>query len=233
MNRTDRLYALVEELRAVSPRSRPARELAARFEVSVRTIERDIRALQRSGVPIHVQPGRAGGYVLDRRLSLPPLHLTPAEAVAAAAALGRSAGDPLASHARSALRKLVAVMPPSEGAGAEDLAARVHAGAEPEPYPRVSRVIEQALLHRRVLRIEYTDSKGRSTAREVEPAVFVGGLGGHWYLVGVCRLRRDVRAFRLDRIGRAEETGETSPGHPPARSLPEMPGVLLGTPDHG
>lgn len=233
VNRTDRLYALVEELRAVSPRSRPARELAARFEVSVRTIERDICALQQSGVPIYAEPGRRGGYVLDKRMSLPPLNFTSAEAVAVAVALGRSADNPLASHARSALRKLVAAMPPSEGARAEDLAARVHMVVEPEPYPRVSRVIEQALLHRRVLRIEYTDHKGRSTVREVEPAVFVGGRGGHWYLVGVCRLRRDVRAFRLDRIGRAEETEETSPDHPPARFSPEIPDVLLSTPDLG
>ncbi|GAB3860390.1 helix-turn-helix transcriptional regulator [Dactylosporangium cerinum] len=54
MNRTDRLYALVEELRAVAPRPRSARWLATRFEVSTRTIERDIGALQESGVPIWV-----------------------------------------------------------------------------------------------------------------------------------------------------------------------------------
>ena len=63
MNRTDRLYALVEELRAVSPRPRSARWLAARFEVSSRTVERDIAALQEAGVPIWAEPGRTGGYV--------------------------------------------------------------------------------------------------------------------------------------------------------------------------
>nr|BFE81846.1 hypothetical protein GCM10020093_044470 [Planobispora longispora] len=72
-------------------------------------------------------------------------------------------------------------------------------------------MIEQALLHRRVLRIAYTDSKGQATEREVEPGVFVGGRGGHWYLVGWCRSRGDVRIFRLDRISRAEETDEPSP----------------------
>jgi predicted DNA-binding transcriptional regulator YafY len=64
VNRTDRLYALVEELRAISPRCRSARELAATFEVSVHTVERDISALQQSGVPIFSQPGTRGGYVL-------------------------------------------------------------------------------------------------------------------------------------------------------------------------
>lgn len=220
MNRTDRLYALVEELRAVSPRPRPARELALRFEVSVRTVERDISVLQRSGVPIHAEPGRRGGYVLDRGTSPPPLVFTPAEVVAIAEALGHAGSDP---HARSALRKLMTAIPPARGAATGELTARVHPIAEPEPYPRVSRTIERALLHRRVLRIGYTDQKGRATVREVEPAVFVGGYGGHWYLVAMCRLRQDTRVFRLDRIGWAEESEETSPEHPPGRFSPASP----------
>src|SRR6266849_3062442 len=73
VNRTDRLYALVEELRAVAPRPRSARQLAERYEVSTRTIERDILALQESGVPICAETGRRGGYVIDKTLTLPPL----------------------------------------------------------------------------------------------------------------------------------------------------------------
>jgi predicted DNA-binding transcriptional regulator YafY len=57
VNRTDRLYALVEELRACAPRRRSARELASLYEVSARTIERDIGALQQAGVPIYAMPG--------------------------------------------------------------------------------------------------------------------------------------------------------------------------------
>jgi predicted DNA-binding transcriptional regulator YafY len=58
LNRTDRLYALVEELRAVAPRPRGTRWLAGKFEVSARTIERDISALQQSGVPVWAKVGR-------------------------------------------------------------------------------------------------------------------------------------------------------------------------------
>src|SRR5258707_13189541 len=65
VNRTDRLYALAEELRAVAPRPRSARWLADRFEASTRTIERDISALQQSGGPIRAEPGRTGGYCVD------------------------------------------------------------------------------------------------------------------------------------------------------------------------
>ncbi|WP_425272898.1 helix-turn-helix transcriptional regulator [Rathayibacter festucae] len=76
MNRTDRLYGLVEELRAVSPRPRSARRLAERFEVSVRTIERDPSALQQSGLPIWAEPGRTGGYVIDASATLGPAGFT-------------------------------------------------------------------------------------------------------------------------------------------------------------
>ncbi|MER6593639.1 HTH domain-containing protein, partial [Micromonospora purpureochromogenes] len=108
MNRTGRLYALVEELRAVSPRPRSARWLAGRFEVSTRTIERDIAALQGSGVPIWAEPGRTGGYVVDRAHTLPPVNLTAAEAVAMAVALHRLGGTPFAGAGATALRKLLA-----------------------------------------------------------------------------------------------------------------------------
>ena len=77
MNRIDRLYALVEELRAAGRRGRTARQLAARFEVSVRTIERDLSALGQAGVPLATRTGRAGGFTLDRSMSLPPLNFTP------------------------------------------------------------------------------------------------------------------------------------------------------------
>ncbi|MDP9840943.1 helix-turn-helix transcriptional regulator [Streptosporangium lutulentum] len=227
MNRTDRFHALIEELRAIAPRCRSARELATGLEVSVRTVERDLRALQQSGVPVRADPG-GRGYALGESVTPLPIAFTPDEAVAVAAALSGAQDTPFAFQARSALNKLVAAMSPSEGAsgtvpggdGAGEPLTRGHTTVEPEPYPRVSRVIEQALLHRRVLRLRYEDRKGRTTVREVEPATFVGGRGGRWYLVGVCRLRQDARAFRLDRIGWAEETGEVAPEHPPERFSP-------------
>ncbi|MEV7013498.1 WYL domain-containing protein [Streptosporangium sp. NPDC051022] len=237
MNRIDRLYALVDGLRAAAPGARSVRELAAGLGVSARTVERDISALRGCGVPIRAEPGGGGGYVLDESVPPLPLGLTPAEAAAVAVVLGGSEDGPRDAHARSALRKLVAAMPPVEGepgeAGSGEFAGRSRAAAEPEPYPRVAKVIERSLLHRRVLRIEYEDRKGRRTLREVEPTVFVGGQGGHWYLVGMCRLRRDVRVFRLDRIRRAEETGESSPEHPPGEFSARLPGLFPGDPGSG
>ncbi|MEU7002896.1 YafY family protein [Nonomuraea sp. NPDC046570] len=238
MNRTDRLYALVEDLRAISPRCRSARELAKRFDVSVRTIERDISALQQSGVPIYAEPGRRGGYAIDKKASLPPLNFTPAEAVAIAVALSRAGDQPFARQARSALHKLVAAMPGTEGDLARELARRVQLVTPAEPDPDIqplgpagiSRTIEDALLRRRVLRLDYADRKGALTSRDVEPGVFLGGRGGFWYLVAWCRLREDVRVFRLDRIAGAATTGERCPDRPLegfATEVPEM--IVQGT----
>lgn len=109
MNRTDRLYGLVEELRAAGGRGRTARQLAAHFEVSVRTIERDLSALGQAGVPLATRQGRGGGYTLDRSMTLPPLNFTPPDA--AAVALSLSENVLFARDAYSALRKIAAAMP--------------------------------------------------------------------------------------------------------------------------
>src|SRR5579872_4904053 len=101
MNRTDRLYALVEKLRARAPLTLRAVELAKHFEVSTRTIERDLLALQQAGVPIWSQPGPGGGYGLTVEATLPPLNLTSAEAVALATALAANRNMPLAEAGQS------------------------------------------------------------------------------------------------------------------------------------
>ncbi|WP_243732887.1 HTH domain-containing protein [Rathayibacter sp. PhB1] len=105
MNRTDRLYGLVEELRAVSPRPRSARRLAERFEVSVRTIERDLSALQQSGLPIWAEPGRTGGYVIDASATLGPAGFTLDEALAVLIGLSALERSPFLHAARTAARK--------------------------------------------------------------------------------------------------------------------------------
>lgn len=209
MNRTDRLYALVEELRAVSPRPRSARWLARRFEVSVRTIERDIAALQASGVPIWAESGRTGGYVVDRAHTLPPVNLTAAEAVAMAVALHRLAGTPFAAAANAALRKLVAVMPAADVAEAHRLAGRVHLVGDGPATP-VPRLVADALSAERVLRLRYADRNGAESVRDVEPVGYVGNAR-HWYLLGWCRLRGDLRTFRTDRITSVTALAEAVP----------------------
>ena len=228
MNRTDRLYALVEELRAVAPRPRSARWLAERYEVSTRTIERDILALQESGVPVYAETGRRGGYVIDKTLTLPPVNFTAAEMVAIAVALGAEA-TPFASATRSALRKVLAAAPAGRAAEAAQLVDRVRLIGTARPGESVppSQVIQEAITAGHVLVLDYRDRNGAVTVREVEPVAFAG-TRAQWYLVGWCRLRDGARAFRVDRIESAADTGEPAPRRSYRDLKLDIPDALVG-----
>jgi predicted DNA-binding transcriptional regulator YafY len=203
MNRTDRLYALVEELRARSPRLMRAAELARRFEVTTRTIERDLLALQEAGVPIWAQPGPGGGYGLNAEMTLPPLNLTPTEAAAIATALTASRAMPFAEAGRSALNKVVGVMAAAPKSAASRLVSHIRVVQGPGgPVNPVADIIQQALIDAVAVELTYRDAQGHETRRVVEPAGIIGTRNG-WYLAAWCRLRQAPRYFRLDRIAQA------------------------------
>jgi predicted DNA-binding transcriptional regulator YafY len=318
VNRTDRLYALVEDLRASAPRPQSARRLAARYEVSARTIERDILALQESGVPVYAEPGRRGGYAIDKTMTLPPVNFTAAEMVAIAVALARDERTPFAAATRSALRKVLAVAPAAQTAQAAQLIDRVRlvgaarpgqaasvpaaavdtvavdtvavdtvavdtvavdtvavdtvaaaAGggpAHPAPEggavragtegavtreamarPRSAReraasrwggpqpgavplVIQDAITVGHVLRLDYRDRHDQVTVREVEPVAFVA-TRSQWYLLAWCRLRQGSRAFRLDRILAAADTGAPAPPRAYQDLDVDIPDAVISRPD--
>jgi predicted DNA-binding transcriptional regulator YafY len=222
VNRTERLYALAEELRAAGPAGRTSAWLARRLEVSTRTVKRDIDALLQAGVPLWAQSGPGGGYVLDAAASLPPLNLTAAEAAAVALALAALPDLPYAADGRSALTKVLAAMPPDERARAGAVAERLWLRTPEEaPRPAVARVLDEALRRQVVLVLRFADRRGGVTERAVEP-VALAATGGHWHLLAWCRLRTAPRWFRTDRIVAAHLTTEPSPAHDPA--------TLFGTP---
>ena len=226
MNRTDRLYALVEELRAATPGVRTARDLSEIFEVSTRTIERDILALQEAGVPIHGAAGRRGGYSIDPSRTLPPVNFTPAEALAVAVALVDGTG-PFAAAGRQARNKVLAAMSSDDLEATRAMARRVRRYARPETVdpPVVPLAVQHAIAANEVVAITYRDRNGAETRREVEP-VGVLALDDDWYMVGWCRLRNDARSFRLDRVRRADTTGEAAPIRDPEKFLEFMPWLL-------
>ncbi|MEV0250447.1 YafY family protein [Nocardia sp. NPDC050712] len=215
MTRTDRLYAIVEELRAVSPRLRTARQLAERHDVSLRTIERDIAALQQAGIPIYADVGRRGGYALEKSMSLPPLNFTPAETVALAVALARNKGGPFDHAGRSALGKVLAGLSERNAAAARDLAARVRLMEPPGALevPEIPPVLGQAIERGLVLHTAYLDQFGQATERAIEPVELVNGAHG-WYLIAWCRLRAGFRVFRLDRMHTLTPTDLPAPVRP-------------------
>ncbi|WP_445518473.1 helix-turn-helix transcriptional regulator [Streptomyces sp. NEAU-174] len=221
MNRTARLYALVEELRAAAPRPLTVAALAARFEISTRTVQRDLQALMEAGVPVRTTPGRGGGWSISPEMTLPPIHFTADEASALTAALAAvGAATPYAGAARTAAQKIAASMTGPASTAARELAARIvtrptRTGSE------IRTAVERALTHNVALRLSYTDAAGRETDRVVEPAGLLTA-DGRWYLIAWCRTRRAGRGFRLDRITAATPTDERSQPH----NLPEL---LLGS----
>ncbi|WP_265520137.1 helix-turn-helix transcriptional regulator [Oerskovia flava] len=234
MNKTERLYAIAEELRRSGRTGTTGPRLAAALEVSERTIKRDVAALQQAGLTIWAQAGPGGGYVLDPSATLPPVNFTPGQAVAVAVALATlPPGSPFAVDAHAARGKVWDALAAGDRERATALAARVwvrrssDAAADAEPSAdadavpevgdvvgrarvrlRVLRAVEQSLAGSRVLAVRYRDSRGEETSRRVEP-VILAHTDGAWYLVGWCRLREGMRWFRLSRVVRADVTGET------------------------
>ncbi|MDH6132982.1 putative DNA-binding transcriptional regulator YafY [Kitasatospora sp. MAA4] len=221
MNRTARLYALVEELRAAAPRPVTVAKLAARFEVAARTVQRDLQALMEAGVPVRTTPGRGGGWSIDPAMTLPPIRFTADEASALVAALAMAdASAPYAGAARTASQKIAASMTGPASVAAQELAARI-VTLPARTAESIRTAVEQALTERMVLHLSYADAAGRESDRVVEPAGLLT-TDGRWYLIAWCRTRRAGRGFRLDRITAAAPTGEQAPPH-------DLAGLLLGS----
>jgi len=216
MNRTDRLVAMVMHLQG--RRVVRAEELANRFEISLRTVYRDVAALAEAGVPI---VGEAGvGYCLVRGYHLPPVMLTADEAGAlvVGAQMVQHFGDAsLVEPMISAIDKLRGVLPRDRQEHVDRLARQVIVSSRPgRVAPEATAQawllpVQRGIAERRVLRMSYRARLAETaTARDVEPlgVVFYGGA---WYLVAWCRLRRDFRHFRVDRVQRLEPLAETFP----------------------
>ncbi len=202
MNRIDRLFAITLLLQS---RGRVrAKDLAAWFEVSERTIYRDIGALSESGVPVISLPGE--GYELMEGFYLPPLLFTPAEASAlflGAQMLASHATGRLPASAQQALDKIAAILPQELRVDMQRLGEIVQFVAPNRRFdldhPLLA-TLQQAIRERRVVRLCYHSySSNEVTDREVEPQA-LAYTSGAWYVNGYCRLRQGERAFRLDRI---------------------------------
>ncbi len=204
MRRAERLFRLVNEMRTRGI-SR-ASELAEHFEVSVRTIYRDIAHLQASGLPIE---GEAGvGYLLRPGFDLPTVTFThdQVDALAVGLSFVENTGDPvLAMAAREARAKLQASMPRPEDRKLADapylsLQGRVSATSD-------MALLRQAVRQRQIAQFDYRDADGARTERRVRPLV-IWSLTNGWMFSAWCELRQDFRTFRFDRVANLTMTGE-------------------------
>ena len=206
MRRADRLFLLVNALRGRRA-AVPAHVLAESLGVSLRTVYRDVADLQLSGVPIE---GEAGvGYVLRKGADIPPLmfNADELEALVVGTRFVRAFGGArLGASAKAALLKIEAVLPPELHARSERSRIFAPEVARLESSGLIDR-LHAAIEARNVLRLEYRDQDGQTSAREIEP-LCLAFWGGSWTIGAWCRLRADFRSFRPDRIDEIAETGE-------------------------
>lgn len=202
MNRVDRLFAILLNLQ--HKRRVRAQDLAREFEISKRTIYRDISALNQMGVPIVSLPGE--GFELVEGYYLPPLMFTEKEAVAlvlGSRLLTQHTVGALSQSADSALAKIKVALPERVRAQAEALTSIIGFFAPQARFdlddPQL-RLVQKAIHGRRVLHIRYHSYRqDETTERDVEPyRLFYAD--GVWYFEAYCRLRQAVRAFRLSRV---------------------------------
>lgn len=212
MKRAERLHALSETLRRSGARGCSAERLASEFGVSVRTVKRDLAALERSGAPIWSRPGPGGGYGMAIGASLPPVTLSAPQAVALMAAAHAAPDAPYSDLAAAGIQKIMDVLDPRTRTRADELAGRVWVDAPASASRTIRSALEEAMAEQRVLRMHYTSRSGAATTRDVEPVLFAS-TNGQWYLVGWCRMRDAMRWFAVSRITGASVTRATCAGH--------------------
>jgi predicted DNA-binding transcriptional regulator YafY len=217
MNRVDRLMGIVVRLQ--SRRVVRAEDIAEQFEISLRTVYRDMAALGEAGIPIISEAGV--GYSLVKGYHLPPVMLTADEANAlfmGSKLVEHLTDISLQKEMESALAKIRSVLPRERQDHLDRLEryTAVVPCSTPAP-PRLSSgaliPIQRAVAERRVLAMEYQGAQRvELTRRKVEP-LGLAYYNHNWHLIAYCRLRQDVRDFRTDRICALYLQNELFSGH--------------------
>jgi len=198
MNRLDRLTSILIQLQ--SKRLTTAREIAERFEVTNRTIYRDIRTLRLAGVPIGEKEGK--GYFLVEGYRLPPVMFTMEEAralVTTSKVLNYHTEDSLKQNYESALFKIKAVLSLKDKDKLEFLNSRIGFHKPWAPTSLYLNSIQHSITECEKLKIKYQSKEEQITERTIQPyAVYFSGAV--WTTIAFCGLRQEIREFRLDRI---------------------------------
>src|SRR5688572_17271135 len=168
MNRVNRLMGILTFLQ--SHKFTMAEKLADRFEVSVRTVYRDIRALEEIGIPVSFENNR--GYFVVQGYFLPPVSFTSGEAnalVVMTALANRFGDNSIARHSYSALQKIRAILRQPDKEKSEYLVDRIKVLGPAPGANRYLYEVQLAITEKLVLQIEYTDTQNRKTTRSIEP----------------------------------------------------------------
>lgn len=201
--RLSRLTAILTQLQTIRLLTAP--QLAEKFSVSVRTIYRDIRALEQAGVPILTEEGK--GYTLMEGYRVPPIMFTEAQANALILAEQLVLKNKDASFVKDyseAIEKIKTVLRYSVKDKANLLAERTRFNQNINRKRNSNNLsdLQFALTNFCLTKIDYTNEQNTTTTRLIEPFALLSTE--NWLLVAYCRLRKEFRFFRLDRIKKLE-----------------------------
>jgi predicted DNA-binding transcriptional regulator YafY len=211
--RLSRLTAILTQLQ--TKRLLTSTILAEKFGVSVRTIYRDIRALEQAGVPILTEDGK--GYTLMDGYKIPPVMFTEKQAnalILAEQLVLKNKDTSFIKDYSEAIDKIKAVLKQSEKDKANLLAdrTRFEQNVNRERNSDNLSDFQFALTNFCVTKIEYTNEENKTSSRLIEPFALLSTTE-NWLLVAWCRLRKDFRYFRLDRIKKMETLAEKFTPH--------------------
>ncbi|APU10868.1 DNA-binding transcriptional regulator [Cellulophaga lytica] len=195
-----RLTAIVTQLH--SKRIVTATELAAKYKVSIRTIYRDIRTLEQSGIPIYAEEGK--GYSLVDGYKLPPVMFTEEEAnalITAEQIVNKNKDISFIEKYSSAVEKIKSVLKYSQRDKSSLLTERLDIRTNLEKHVTSNHLMQLqiALTNYKLLQISYLSLQNVKTKRTIEPFALIHN-NDNWVLIAFCRLRKDFRAFRVDCI---------------------------------
>lgn len=201
----DRLLAMVMVL--ISKKRVPARTLAEMFDVSVRTVYRDVEAINQAGIPVIAYQGAGGGIGIADGFRLDKNVLTNDELAAIMVALQSLASSCQDVRTDLVLEKIKGVIPQKE---AEKIRWKTEQlfvdfsswGNDPLLQIKMN-IVKEAMADTKVIRFVYCSTKCERTEREAEPYTLVL-KGQKWYLYAYCRLRGEFRFFKLGRMTRIE-----------------------------
>jgi predicted DNA-binding transcriptional regulator YafY len=211
--RLSRLTAILIQLQ--TKRIITAPSLAGKFNVSVRTIYRDIKALEQAGVPVLMEEGK--GYTLMEGYKVPPIMFSENQAnalILAEQLVLKNKDSSFIEDYTEAIDKIKAVLGHSEKNKANLLLERTRFEQNVQ-RERSSNNISQlqfALTNFCLAKIDYTNELNKTTSRIIEPFALLSTTE-NWLLIAWCRLRNEFRYFRLDRITKTNILSEKFEQH--------------------
>lgn len=208
MNRIDRLIAILTILQ--SKKFVSADFIADQYGISVRTVYRDIKALNEIGVPVYFEKDK--GYSILQGFFLPPVSLTSEEANALIllVSLSEKFGDLLVrKNAENALAKIKSVLRSAEKEKADFLHSQIKVYIPPveTKSPDYLTLLQEAIINKQVLKIQYLNNRKEWSEREVEP-IGLTFYSDQWHLIAWCWKRMDYRDFKVRKIQKVTNTQE-------------------------